>query len=81
MRRSLSLAALVLTVLAVALPARAAVGTLPRTGGSAPALVSLGLGLIALGAVVRHAGRRPPGRARGGTHLAARATRGRHERT
>ena len=60
---------------------RAAVGTLPRTGGSAPAMVSLGLGLIALGAVVRHAGRRPPGRARGGTHLAARATRGRHERT
>jgi len=60
---------------------RAAVGTLPRTGGSAPALVSLGFGLIALGAIVRHAGRRPPGRARGGTHLAGRATRGRHERT
>jgi hypothetical protein len=60
---------------------RAAYGTLPRSGGSAPAMVSLGLGLIAVGAVARHAGRRPPGRPRGGAHLAARATRGRHERT
>jgi LPXTG-motif cell wall-anchored protein len=80
-RRSLVLAALVLTVLAVAVPARAADGALPRTGGSAPAMVSLGLGLIALGAVVRRAGRRPTGRARGGAHLAARGARGRHERT
>jgi hypothetical protein len=50
-------------------------GTLPATGGHGPALLSLGLGLLALGALLRHAprhrGRHEPGAAQPARRIAA----------